>query len=415
MAGSATSTATMEVFPTAAASLTNPSSGDDDIHSTGAGASLLCLCLLNITGNILLLIALWKLRKSNRKLHPVDITIGMFACTELIFGIVPEAVFVIAFLSSTWRLENFAVWCNLTGWVAMFSKLTGACITLLLIMERYVGVACLATGSSRRRTSTCTCTCKNFAKSLMYWAIRAIMLVCFLATMPLFYGSNMVSTAYTRGDYCRFDYMYTSSMYALILCVVGFIILQVVLFCFVSILCHQAHPTHNHRRHNDSYQEELIHSNSVSVSVSSSTNHAYDRYFIEMPTPTRQMSRESSNTPSRFALDHPSFFETMKNDAAKTRNTKHRTRMVLALVAWYWACLLPYMVSQQRNSDLSLAWLIIRALMKYIPSQFQTSETGKVKNRSSFPVLCLARINYTQKTRTRPCPKSGKSRTALVI
>ena len=294
------------------------------IEPIPAGLSILFLSILTIAGNILFLSTLRKLRKRNRNsLHSLHTTLQIFSCLELAFAAIPELLISAAFLSKTWSLDSVGRgWCNFTGWFAFTTKTTCAFITTIVILERYAEV-CKQTSSPSRF--------HKIMQNQLYWALRSLLLSGLMATVPLFYdnGSGIVSTE-KSGSYCHVNFGSNSSagfVYSIILCTCGYGLLQVVLFSAISILC----------QWNNQKCEEDTGSNPVQVT----TNHQY--YTTPPASPTSNLRSESPLSPSKYALDYPTYFETMQNDVKIQKF--HLTRTILILTFWYWICLLPYLVS----------------------------------------------------------------------
>ncbi len=309
------------------ATSSNATSSDSSIagvEPVAAGVVILILCVITIIGNTLLIASIWKLkrRRTNHNFHPVLLTIGMFSCLELSFAIIPELIFSISFLSDKWELESSQGLCNFTGWFAFTTKTTCAFIAAILLFERYV-VICKPNSTKLG----------GFEQSHVYWAFRVIFVAGVLATVPLFYGSGVTSTG---GSLCHINYTLKTNAsfgYTAFLCFCAYAILLLVLFCLISIFCQLNNDT---QKHQNSHEPELH----ESPAASSDVQNPNTRYYT-LPTNKRSGTPLS---PSKYALDHSPYLETVQKDAKVQNNLI--TRMTLFLTCWYWICVLPYLVSR---------------------------------------------------------------------
>ncbi|XP_071506385.1 uncharacterized protein [Diadema antillarum] len=206
---------------------------DPEINAIAAGLSLAVLVALATIGNIILLAAVGFVVRAMPRggwmaFHKL---IFAFSCLELLYALVPCLIATVAYLTSWNVVDNQSV-CDFMGWVALTLRVGSMWISTTLAVERYLVV------SGRSRLT------EVMAERLMYAAIGGLFLIFVLSAVPLMREAHMVSLADTSGSYCHFEFTPKTThtrAFAIAFVVLMYCLLQVSLFCHVSLLCQRSH------------------------------------------------------------------------------------------------------------------------------------------------------------------------------
>ena len=311
-----------------------------EIDGFSAGVSLAVVSTISLMSSILMVVVVGKRRKS--RLHHSERFLTLYGCLEGTYATMPAVLSTVSYLSHhQWSVNSNEVICDFHGWISFATKCACVVVTTSLLLERYLE-------KSRPDRNG-----RLISKQLFYVSVCCVLASGLLAAVPVIAGHKMASFEPT-GSYCHFDYKGTTSLsraYSISIVIIGYILLQAGLFCYISLCCER-------RQGRDKTKLIGVHSE-INGNI---LNHVTDRQQrTKERGGHRCVTRGDDVQPWQQKIlnvdDDATFTATVLDDET------YFTATVLAVVTIQWLCYLPFLVSTLISigihSQRHLLWTLI--------------------------------------------------------